>query len=210
MSVSNHTKFEIYAVVFTAVGKFIFYDVLDLRLLFIFLMFVFWGAYIYRRIQLAPGILKEWGFRTDNFKLVLKKVLPFGIIAVISCLIIGYTRDTLNPHWHFIPILLIYPIFGTLQQFLLMSLVAGNMQSQNKINDITIIFITSLLFGLLHYPYGWLIFGTFVLSLFYTYIYLKQRNLYVLGIFHGWLGAIFYFTVVNEDPFIEVFGFLLD
>ncbi len=210
MSASNHRTFEIIAVIITAIGKFIFYDLLDLRLLFIVLIFIFWGSYIYRRIQLAPDILRQWGFRTDNFKIVLMKVLPFGIIAIISCLIIGYARNTLNPHWHFIPILLIYPIFGTLQQFLLMSLVAGNMQSQGKVSDITTIIITSILFGLLHYPYGWLIFGTFVLSLFYTYIYLKQRNLYVLGIFHGWLGAIFYFTVVDQDPFIEVFGFLLD
>ena len=26
-----------------------------------------------------------------------------------------------------------------------------------------------------------------------------------MGVFHGWLGAMFYYTVVNRDPFQEVF-----
>ncbi len=38
---------------------------------------------------------------------------------------------------------------------------------------------------------------------------LRIRNVYVLGILHGWLGALFYYTVVDRDPFIEVFGKLM-
>jgi membrane protease YdiL (CAAX protease family) len=48
--------------------------------------------------------------------------------------------------------------------------------------------------------------GNFILALFYGYVYLKVRNIWVLGLFHGWLGALFFYTVVNRDPFIEVFG----
>ncbi|MEQ9467372.1 MAG: CPBP family glutamic-type intramembrane protease [Ekhidna sp.] len=95
-----------------------------------------------------------------------------------------------------------------LQQFLLMALVAGNLQKLNKFRTYSIIMLTASLFGLLHYPYWWLVIGTFTLAVFYIYIYLKNRNLYVLGIFHGWLGAIFYYTVVDKDPFLEVFGIL--
>ncbi|MEP1031946.1 CPBP family intramembrane glutamic endopeptidase [Ekhidna sp.] len=206
MSSINFQKVETIAVIITALGKFLFYDILDQRLVFILLMFTFWGSYVFWRIRKSPDVLREWGFRRDNFQIVLKKVLPFGILAILACFIIGFFRDTINPHWHIIPILLAYPIFGTLQQFLLMSLVAGNMQAQKKYSNEVIILTTSALFGLLHYPYGWLIIGTFILSLFYTYIFLKHRNLYVLGIFHGWLGAVFYYTVVNKDPFVEVFG----
>lgn len=210
MSAFNYQKFEIISVVITAFGKFLFYDILDQRLIFIILMFSFWSGYVYVRIKHSPHILHEWGFRLDNFGHVLKKVLPFGIIAILSCFLIGYFRSTFNPHWHIIPILIVYPLFGVLQQFLLMSLVAGNLQAQKKFRFSVIIIITSVLFGLLHYPYGWLIFGTFILSLFYTFIFLKERNLYVLGLFHGWLGAIFYYTVVDKDPFLEVFGPLLN
>ncbi|MEO9484099.1 MAG: CPBP family intramembrane glutamic endopeptidase [Ekhidna sp.] len=206
----KYQKFEIVSVIITVLGKFLFYDILDQRLLFILILFAFWGTYIYTRIKQNPTITKEWGFRRDNFTEVLKKVLPFGISAIIACLIIGSVQHTLNVHWHIIPILILYPLFGTLQQFLLMSLVAGNMQELKNLKSTTIIIVTSALFGALHYPYTWLMIGTFILSIFYTYIHLRQRNLFVLGIFHGWLGAIFYYTVVNKDPFLEVFSPLLN
>ena len=48
--------------------------------------------------------------------------------------------------------------------------------------------------------------GTFILALLYTIVYLRERNLFALGLFHGWLGALFYYTVVGRDPFMEVFG----
>ncbi|WP_370089627.1 lysostaphin resistance A-like protein [Ekhidna sp.] len=204
----NTRLFEISAVASTAFGKFIFYDLLDQRLIFIILMFAFWGIYVFKRIKNSPQILKHWGFRLDNFSLILRRVVPFGILSVLTCIIIGYTQGTINIHWHILPILALYPLFGTLQQFLLMALVAGNLQDSGKLNERTIILISSTLFALLHYPYWWLVIGTFILAIFYSYIYLKSRNLYVLGIFHGWLGAIFYYTVVGLDPFDEVFGVL--
>jgi len=46
---------------------------------------------------------------------------------------------------------------------------------------------------------------TFVLALVYGYLFLKERNIYVLGFFHGWLGAICFYTIVDRDPFVEIF-----
>jgi hypothetical protein len=48
--------------------------------------------------------------------------------------------------------------------------------------------------------------ATFFLAAVYGWVYWKERNLYVLGLFHGWLGGIFYYTVLGRDPFVEVFG----
>jgi uncharacterized protein len=62
------------------------------------------------------------------------------------------------------------------------------------------------MFGFMHYPDRWLMAGTFVLALLYCLIYLRERNLFALGLFHGWLGAVFYYTVVGRDPFMEIFG----
>lgn len=209
MASSDHRAVEIIAVIITATGKFLFYDIWDQRLLFIILIFGFWSVYLVRRVRQSPSVLTKWGFRTDNFMAVLNKILPFGLLALMACLIVGTLQGTLNPHWHIIPLLFLYPIFGVLQQFLLMALVAGNLQDLNRYKHRTIIVLSAILFGLLHFPYWWLMIGTFILALFYTYVYLKNRNLYILGIFHGWLGAIFYYTVVDKDPFLEVFGFLL-
>ena len=192
----------------TGIGKFIFMDWLNLKLFFITIAILSWAGYLLRRKLKDPEILHEWGFRTDNFKEVLKMVLPFGIGAVLIFFIIGSIQNTLNLTWHIIPILVIYPVWGVIQQFLIIGLVEGNLLDQNAISipkSVVVIF-TAILFGLLHYPYWWLVLGTFILALFYGFIYIRSRNLYVLGLFHGWLGGIFFYTVVGRDPWVEIFS----
>lgn len=205
-------KYEIIAVLATAAGKFIFMDFLQWKLVFIIISTLGWAYYVYIRNKKEPGILAHWGFRLDNVKKVLRMVLPFGILAVITFFVTGYFLGTINLNWHIIPILIFYPIWGVIQQFLVIGLMAGNLQDiQNqKLSKPAIITLTALLFGLVHYPYYWLMIGTFVLALFYGFIYLKERNVYVMGLFHGWLGGLFFYTVVNRDPFAEVFGKLFN
>jgi membrane protease YdiL (CAAX protease family) len=157
---------------------------------------------------MVPLQISNKGFRTDNFKTVAKKVLPFGILAIVAFIGIGLYQNSLNITWHILPILVLYPLWGTIQQFLLIALTAGNlhdMQGQ-KLNKAMIILLSALLFAVVHYPSPWLMAGTFILALFYGWLYLSEKNIYVLGIFHGWLGAIFYYTVVGRDPFLEMFG----
>lgn len=201
-------KYEIVAVLLTAAGKFIFMDALQWKFPFIVVSIFGWGGYVLYRSKKEPGILAYWGFRTDNFKKVMFMVLPFGGVAVVSFFVIGYSRDTININWHLIPILLLYPIWGVIQQFLVIGLMAGNLHDleNQKLSKPVIIVLTALLFGLVHYPYYWLMLGTFVLAIFYGFIYLRERNVYVMGLFHGWLGGLFFYTVVNRDPFAEVFG----
>jgi membrane protease YdiL (CAAX protease family) len=200
-------KSEILAVCITGIGKLIFMDVLQWRLPFILVSVLGWAAYVISRSKKIPGVLSYWGFRIDNFKKVTYKILPFGLVSVITFFIVGYQRGTINLTWHIIPILILYPIWGVIQQFLVIGLVAGNLQDlkENKLNKVVIVLLTASLFGLVHYPYYWLMAGTFILALLYGFIYLKNRNVYVMGLFHGWLGALFFYTVVNRDPFAEVF-----
>jgi membrane protease YdiL (CAAX protease family) len=147
----------------------------------------------------------------DTFREVTVRILPFGIISVVAFFAVGYQLGTINLNWHIIPILILYPIWGIVQQFLVIGLVAGNLQDLkgNRPGEFVIITLTALLFGLVHYPSYWLMLGTFVLALLYGFIYLRARNVYVMGLFHGWLGGLFFYTVVGRDPFAEVFGKLL-
>lgn len=201
---------EVLAVFATGLGKFVFMDWLEWRLPFVLTAILGWIGYLIVRGRTTPGILPYWGFRLDNFGRVFRLVLPFSVLAIGGCVAVGLWQNTINPSWHLLPILLLYPIWGSIQQFLMIGLVAGNLQdlSQHQFPRWLIILFTALLFAAVHYPDLRLVGGTFVLALFYTIIYLKARNVYVLGIFHGWLGGIFYFTVVNRDPFVEVFGHL--
>jgi hypothetical protein len=201
-------KLEIGAVFLTGIGKFIFMDWLQWKLPFIVIAVVLWAAYVIYQRGINGGVLKYWGFRTDNFREVTKMVLPFGIAFVISFLTIGFYRNTINITWHILPILILYPVWGIIQQFLVIGLVAGNLRdlTNSKLSDAIIVFLTAILFGLFHYPFYWLIIGTFVLAMLYGAIYLRSRNIYVMGLFHGWLGSLFFYTVVGRDPFAEVFG----
>jgi uncharacterized protein len=208
-SISNKRRIlEISAVILTAAGKFIFMDYLNWRFPFVAVAIISWVSYIIYRKSKQPGITKYWGFRTDNFKTVLKKVLPIGLLAVITFFGVGFYKGTLNISWHIIPILILYPIWGTIQQFLLIALTAGNLQDMKDqhLKKGIIILLAALLFGAIHHPYLWLMLATFILALFYGWIYLGERNIYVLGLFHGWLGGIFYYTVLERDPFLEMFG----
>ncbi|MFK7781022.1 CPBP family intramembrane glutamic endopeptidase [Psychroserpens sp.] len=198
---------EIIGVVLTALGKFIVMDFLNWRLPFVIVAILSWSIYVCYRYKKDQLVLKDWGFRLDNFKAVFKMMMPFTALSVFSFFIIGYVQGTINLSWHILPLLITYPIWGTIQQFLTIGLIAGNLNTLRhvKLSKISVILITAVLFSLVHYPINWLMIGTFVLGLVYGYIYLKSKNLYVLGLLHGWLGALFYYTVVNQDPFADVF-----
>ena len=92
------------------------------------------------------------------------------------------------------------------------AITTGNMQDLKgqNLSKWAIILFSALLFAAVHYPFVWLIIGTFILALFYGFIYLNERNIYILGLFHGWLGGIFYYTVLGRDPFLEMFSKLLN
>ncbi len=195
---------EIAGVALTALGKFVFMDALGWRLPFVITAVVLWSVYVYYRYTNEKCILRYWGFRTDNFKTISKYLLPFSIIAVVLFVAIGWYQDTINATWHILPLLITYPIWGSIQQFLTIGLVAGNLYHM-KMKKTVVIVITATLFSAIHYPSIGLMIGTFILALFYGYVYLKIKNIYALGICHGWLGAIFYYTVVNQDPFQDVF-----
>lgn len=204
-------KLEIAAVLATGMGKFVFMDWLQWRLAFIITAIAAWSIYVIVRQKKVPGLMRHWGFRTDNFMDVLRIVLPLGLVAIAVFFGLGFYLGTINFTWHIIPVLILYPIWGTIQQFLVIAIVAGNLKDmeRNRFSNVLIIFLTALLFGLLHYPFYWLILATCILALVYGSIYLKVRNVYVLGIFHGWLGALFFYTVVDRDPFLEIFGKIL-
>ncbi len=198
---------EIIAVTLTAIGKFVFMDHLNIRLPYVIVVIIAWGLYMVYRYKKDKTVLRSWGFRFDNFRSVLKQMLPFAITSIIAFIIIGSIQGTINVTWHVLPLLITYPIWGSMQQFLTIGLIAGNLRELKsiKLSKLVIIIVTAVLFSIVHYPSVWLMIGTFILALFYGYIYLRSRNIYVMGLFHGWLGALFYYTVVDRDPFAEVF-----
>lgn len=203
MLISNRQrKFEILSVLITALGKFIFFDLLHLQFWFIMAISLFWMVFVIIHYRKNPEIVNYWGFRKDGFWQSLKTVVPVALLVVMLFLIYGIYTEHLLLSWHIFPTLLLYPLWGIAQQYLMLALVAGNLadMKEAKIPVIVIILLTSVLFSGVHYPNYALMGGTFILAMIYIQIYLKYRNLWVLGLFHGWLGAFFYFFVLSKDP----------
>ena len=57
----------------------------------------------------------------------------------------------------------------------------------------------ALVFGLLHAIDWRLVLATFLLELVIVPLYLRHRNLWPLGLLHGWLGGLFYLWVLKAN-----------
>jgi hypothetical protein len=151
-------------------------------------------------------IHKEWGFTCNNFKPAMKWVAIAGGISICGFMIYGlkvnHTKFSMNILWS----VLVYPVWGLAQQLLFISLVAGNLEKCQRIkfNEFQILAITSTLFCFVHYPNPCLMIATFFMAIFFAMMFLKYRNIYPLAIFHGVVGAVFYYFVLNEDPWVDM------
>jgi hypothetical protein len=209
MQITNRTRLlEAGAVVLTGLGKFIFMDMLEWRLLYITTACLGWLAYVlYRRSQ-SPEILAYWGFTTIGFWRTFRLLLPFAVALLVVFYLLGNHWGTNRLNWGILPIMLMYPLWGIVQQFLIVGLIGKNLRDleQPKLALGVVILVTATVFAVVHFPFLLLVAGTFGLALVYTWLYLQGHNLLVLGIYHGWLGGFFFYTLLARDPWQEVFG----
>ncbi len=183
-------------------------DVLDAKFWFILLAGAFWLTYIIWRVYKEHSVLKDWGLSKTGFIQTLKVLsIPVLVLTLVS-IWYGLSKGVLIFNWHIIPVMILYPLWGTIQQLLIISLFCGNIydMGNSKLSKQSIIGITGVLFSLVHYPSVPLMAATFLLAICYCFIFLRFRNIIVLGIFHGWLACAFYFFVLGRDPWLEFVG----
>ena len=198
--------FEIFAVLATGLGKFLFVDIFDYKFWYVILVVLFWMGYVILRYKNDKHVLSQWGFRKEGFIPSLKLILPVAVIVVLLFLFYGIYKNQLIINWQILPILVLYPLWGTIQQFLIIGLISGNLKKLNNLSPTIIVIVTSIVFSVVHYPSYLLMAATFLLAIFYTITYLRFRNLWILGLFHGWLGCFFYYFVLGRDPWLEMIG----
>jgi len=209
ITISNGRRnFEIAAVLITGLGRFLFVEFLDLRFFYISSACIFWIVYIFLRKKEIPQILSYWGLTFDNFKKTFLELLPIAVILSVAFYFIGNKLGTNILNINIIPILLIYPIWGIIQQFIMIGIFARNLKDGDQINLPTagVVLAAATLFAIVHFPFLILVAATFLLAIVYVSLYFKGRNLLVMGIYHGWIGALFFYTMMARDPFLEVFG----
>jgi membrane protease YdiL (CAAX protease family) len=96
-------------------------------------------------------------------------------------------------------------VWGLVQQFLVQAMVARNLLAWTTRRSVATL-VAAALFAAVHWPDGVLMGATCLLGLAFTPMYLAFRNLWPLGLYHGWLGALTYFWVLGRDPWREAFG----
>ena len=205
----NSTKtFEILAVILTGAGKILFFEVLHMQFWFIMMVSLFWLGYLVYVIGKNRERITHWGFRIKGLKESIRIILPLAVAALAIMLAYGITSGKALLSWHLLPSLLLYPLWGLAQQFIVLGMVAGNLQDLEtfQMPKILIILITAVLFCLVHYPNYPLVGATFLLSIIYCSVYLRYRNLWALGVIHGWLGTFFYYFVLGKDAWMTFIG----
>jgi uncharacterized protein len=204
--ISARTRyFEIAAVALTGIGKLVFVDVLKLKFYFIIVTILFWSIYFFYKTSKDKTLVQYWGLSLRNsfhaFRFLFIVAIPFIILFPFY----AYLHGIPILKWNVVFVLITYPVWGLVQQFLMMSLFAGNLKDieKKKMHPALIVVLTSIVFSIVHIPSVPLVIVTFFMAIFYTSVFLKYRSVIPLGIFHGILGGLFYYYVLNRDAWAE-------
>jgi hypothetical protein len=169
---------------------------------------LFWVAYVVVRWRQDRHILREWGFRTDN--LLAASLLPLLFLGAVALALAAYgaSRGTLRFPAHAVLLLLLYPLWGLVQQFLALGIVAGNLEKVPALRARRwlIVLLTAGIFSLVHINDWRVMLATLGLQLVFVPLYFRDRNVFPLAVVHGWLGALFYLWVLGIDLWDETFG----
>lgn len=169
---------------------------------------LFWTIFAVIRAHQDDNAPRRWGFRADNLRKA--SVLPAAVFAIAASGLAGYAyvHDTLLLPDHLVLVLLFYPVWGLIQQFLMLSVLVSNLERVGRLKQRRklIVLLAATLFGLVHAYDLRLAVGSLLLELLLVSLYLRDRNLWPLGVLHGWLGALFYLWVLHRDLFVEYSG----
>ena len=197
---------EILAVVITGAMKYILMDWLGLRVFYIGAACLFWGGFILTRYRQDNNILSHWGFHKHHFQSAFLFLLPFALLIIAAIIWYGIAFNATFLNWHVIPIFIFYPAWGLIQQFMMISLIAGNLRTikRLRLTDSQVVLITSLLFALVHYPSLPLMGITFIMEIGFILVFFRWKNLWPLGLYHGWIASLLLFFVMGRDLWNEL------
>lgn len=163
-----------------------------------------WLGYFAWLFAKDRGELRAMGWRREGFGPTAIGALVVFVVGSTIAAGIGAAEGHLSLHWHMLPLALLYPIWGVVQQAIVLGVLARRLDEVMPTRRALVVALTAIAFGMVHAPETILVAGTFVLGLLLTPIYLRWRNLWPLGFVHGWLAIPVYFWIVGHDPWAAV------
>lgn len=193
---------ELVAVTATAAGKFVFGEWLALDLYYVVGAVLFWAGFVAVRHARNPSVLHRWGFTRNGFRRGMRMTAPYAAIGIGFCVVYGLISGGAVVNWNMAFLLLLYPVWGTIQQFLVVALLADNVValSGERVSETSAVLSAAVLFAAIHVPETPLVFATFYLGIVTTSVFFRSRNIWAAGLFHGWYATLFYHLVMGEDP----------
>ena len=197
---------EVLAVMMTGILHLVFKS-FGAKGLFISLAGVSWVGYIIWRVRQDSSLWVKWGFQTKNLSAAFFLPTVIFVVGVTLMAWYGLANDRVLWQDHILFLLLLYPLWGILQQFLVQALGVANLMTVfPKQGWMVAMPVGIVLFAMIHFPNGLLMIATGLMAGLFIPCYLRERNLWPLGLYHGWLGTFFYLWVLGKDPWISVFG----
>ena len=198
------SRLEVFAVVTTGLLYYVF-KYLEAQSVFIITAVGFWIVFIYCRASNDLTVMDEWGFRCKNLARCFLMATLLAVPILVAMAGFAASRGKLTFPAHAWILLALYPIWGIIQQFLIQALVVRNVaRSGLALSPAAIVLIGATLFSMAHLNNLPLLLATFGLGLVFVPLYLRYRNLWPLGLYHGWLGTLFYFWVLGCDPWSKL------
>lgn len=167
----------------------------------------FWLGVVALTAKGRPAVLREWGFRWDNVGPALRAAAAVFLPLMFLMVVIAWIRGDLVVSSSLLTMLLLYPAWGLVQQFLVQALLVTNLAKGPLRNHRTLLIaVGGLLFSVVHLGNGFLVLVTALVGAAFVHLYLNFRNLWPLGLFHGWLATLFYLWFLHRDKWAEIFG----
>jgi membrane protease YdiL (CAAX protease family) len=202
--------FDFIAVVLTGIGQLVIAAHLGLHGPFIAGASVLWLTYVLLRTRGDPSLWRKWGFTKAGFAESIRlAALPFAVGVAFS-VAFGLLAGTAELNRHIFFVLALYPLWGLVQQFLILALVCGNLVAMGKtmskggVPEGVAVLFTALLFASVHSPNLPLMAATFLMGIVTASVYLKSNNIWFAGLFHGWFATVFYYFVLGTDPWLRL------
>jgi membrane protease YdiL (CAAX protease family) len=177
-----------------------------LHLAFVLGTIAAWLAYVLLRWKADPSVLARWGFSFRGLASGFLEFGPVALAALTACVLWGLLRGTAVWNLRLAGLLVLYPFWGLVQQFLVVALLARNLWETGwgKKRRSAAVAVAVLLFTLVHLPSLPLAGLALVLGVYCTVSYLRTSNLWLLGLFHGWFATMVYMFVLEQDPWTDV------
>lgn len=161
------------------------------------------GAYI--AFLAASGLRRpaDFGLRREHLgRASLWTACIFG--PPLLALIAYAAWKGIQPPAHFYYTLMLYPLWGVLQQLVFQGFVLENFRRLGA--GPWSIPLAALVYALVHWPSPFMLWATGLAGIGFSLIYYFQRNVVPIGIAHGLLGACLFYLYLGRDPFAKFIG----